>query len=591
MILNLFINDYYPSLSKNIKYDSNTIPIIMGGVAFNLNIPKKLDKILKMETDDIDLKIYTTEINDLDMQPAKLSKVLAYFKQIVLIICMYMKQIINPLVEFSNVIFKSQQSDAEVKSHSKVQSKTKKQSSKTRSKTHSKSSRKNHTSKLTNKAPSPSPPSNMPLIKARQMRFGVLKDVKLKLIIKKKVAINSNEYEVEHIDITYLSYDETYKLIMSKLDNPDILIKTKLIYDIEYIKPYKPPYSSSNITFSDTKVIYPSIKNPSYFAQYFMNTDKNLDKHPNKNPNKYMIASSIIPTFKNLISYGAKHMKVADIIETKQYRNYAPNARYISIKSLQIDIVFMLKFAELLINEDTESGVILVPVDCIFKYYKYMSKFIRLQCIKRFYSGTLGGFMEPAKKLWLFIETDLNKKTSPVSETNPLNIVYKKIISDFHQAFFIKKTMKAIFPEYDALRDIVNDYNYIVPFINKSVTISNTVSVNGNASNTVSVEMLSIGGGRKKKSVDMNMDNTMHNTHTKTHTKTILHESYPFDDIDLDNMNQYTIPKTIHIIKGKDTKALDITKDITKDIIIDKIHKMIKTEIQFLNKLSHSIRR
>ena len=105
ILLNLFINEYYPIVSKNIKEDKHTMSIVMGGVAFNMNIPEKL-KYLKVLTDDVDLKVYTTEINYMDKSPAKVARVLSVFRYIIIIICMFLKQIIPEVIEFSKNIFK-----------------------------------------------------------------------------------------------------------------------------------------------------------------------------------------------------------------------------------------------------------------------------------------------------------------------------------------------------------------------------------------------------------------------------------------------------------------------------------------------------
>jgi hypothetical protein len=113
--------------------------IIMGGVAFNMNIPPKM-KFLSLPTDDIDLKIYTTEINYLDKKPYKVAKVLSVFKYIVVIICMFLKQIIPALIEFSKNIF---QSEDKSYSKSKKSNLTKKSNLKSNKAQKSNKSRKN----------------------------------------------------------------------------------------------------------------------------------------------------------------------------------------------------------------------------------------------------------------------------------------------------------------------------------------------------------------------------------------------------------------------------------------------------------------
>ena len=98
IILDLFINEYYPLASRNIKTDNHTMAVIMGGTAYNMNIPNKMSKILYTPTDDIDMKIYTTDIN-------KMNNVLSMFKYIIVIICFYMSQCLTDIVEYGRNSF------------------------------------------------------------------------------------------------------------------------------------------------------------------------------------------------------------------------------------------------------------------------------------------------------------------------------------------------------------------------------------------------------------------------------------------------------------------------------------------------------
>ena len=60
--LHIFYIDYYPIISCNINIDKKTQTLIMGSIAYNMNVPKSL-YFYKERTDDIDIKIYTTNIN------------------------------------------------------------------------------------------------------------------------------------------------------------------------------------------------------------------------------------------------------------------------------------------------------------------------------------------------------------------------------------------------------------------------------------------------------------------------------------------------------------------------------------------------
>jgi hypothetical protein len=61
-------------------------------------------------------------------------------------------------------------------------------------------------------------------------------------------------------------------------------------------------------------------------------------------------------------------------------------------------------------------------------------------------------------------------------------------------------------------------------------------------------------------------------------SKIILHDNYSFEDVELDNKDT---------IKSKTYKT-NLTEN---KIILDKLHKMLKNEIQFLGKLSNSIKK
>ena len=107
IITNFFVNEYYPIISKNYHMDEHTKAILMGTIGFNMNIPQKLDKLLYTETDDIDLKIYTTKLHydKRKNKPENVKSVLSVFRYIVMTLFMYMKQIMYELIEFSKNIF------------------------------------------------------------------------------------------------------------------------------------------------------------------------------------------------------------------------------------------------------------------------------------------------------------------------------------------------------------------------------------------------------------------------------------------------------------------------------------------------------
>ena len=553
IILNLFIEEYYPLQSRNIKTDNKTMPVIMGGYAFNMNIPNKMNKMLFTETDDIDIKVYTTEINNFTNQSFKIEKVLSIFKYINILICFYIKQITKEIIDYSRVIFESSEP---FKKHTLKNNLSK---SKSKSKTKSKI--------IDNQYGGDYNVNRQNLIKLKQRRFGVLKSYKIKVIIKKG-------QEKEFFDITDLSYNDTYNLMMKKLIDPDILITTKISYSLKYINLIIPYSDKSRLTiiFSDTKIIYPNIHTPSFFSYYFMNNKTILDKNIK---------------YENLVK---QNINISDIINTKHCKN---NCRFISVKCLQVDIIYMLKFAELLEIEDLPNGIVLVPVESLYKYYKYMIKFIRVHIIKKFFNGTLANnkvFLDASKKLIRHVEYNLKKSTSQLGETIPINIIYKNIIREFHQAFFINKTM---FPEYDALNELVADYNSSVYYINRSCALFKSLDDEDKHSGE-SLESISIQIANKqieddilsKSKIIMNdsMNGGM-NKHNSKKSKIILHENCPFGDIELDNIDKDNKDNKIK------THKINKTNTIENKIIIDKLYKMLKNEIQFLSKLSNSIKK
>jgi len=546
IILELFIEEYYPLISRNIKTDKYNMVVIMGGSAYNMNIPIKMTKNLYTPTDDIDMKIYTTDINSISKNPEKLSHVLSLFKYLIIIICLYIKQILTEIVEYGRNAFEP--SEPYVK---KTIKKIYNQSIKFNSTKSDVKSKSHSTSKIYGQ--NGGEYKNQYLIKLKQRRFGVLKSFKFKIQFKKG-------HEKEIIDITDLSFEDCYKLIMSKLTDPDTMITTKINYSIKYINLII-PYNSNlkPITFSDTKIIYPNVQNPSFFSYYFMNKNKQLNTNI---------------TLDTLLK---QKINITDIINTKPCKN---NCHFISVKCLQVDVIFMLRFAELLMLEDLTKGVIVVPVESLYKYYKYMIKFIRLHIIKKFFNGTLANnieFINASRKLIKYIENNLKKETSIFGETLPINILYKNIINNFHQGFFIKKTM---LPEYNALTELIDDYHNTIYFIEKSCALFK--KLDDEQTNTgETIESISIQVADKHLFDDKLKDMNGGMPHSSKKTKIILHDNYSFEDTELDN----------HLlIKDNNTKTHKYSEK-ENQIIIDKIHRMLKNEINSLDKISHSIKK
>jgi hypothetical protein len=75
------------------------------------------------------------------------------------------------------------------------------------------------------------------------------------------------------------------------------------------------------------------------------------------------------------------------------------------------------------------------------------------------------------------------------------------------------------------------------------------------------------------------------NKHNSKKSKIILHENCPFGDIELDNIDKDNKDNRIK------THKINKTNTNENQIIIDKLYKMLKNEIQFLSKLSNSIKK
>lgn len=504
LLLDIFTHEYYPDISRNLHVDKNTSAIIMGGVAFNLNIPKKLTGLLKLDTDDIDLKVYTTEINPNNKdQPNKYHHTMSLFKFLSLVSCMYLKQILTYLIHLESIIFNTTQS-IKTKKNNKTIKKTLKQSN----------------------------------LSYKQKFFGILK--RFKVIVELK----TGEGEKTVNDITQIDYPEIGNIILPLINNPDILITTKAQYIINYSKLLKPLYKKNKLTFSDCKIIYAGVDYPSFYTYYLMNNPNNND---------------------NLDKLILSKLRLEDVLDSKLYYN---NCRYISVKSILIDTVLMLSYAEVLFHEKIDiikdniskgldiSHLILVKIGCLFKYYKYLIKYLRLHIIRKFYNNTLNkDFVESVKKLIRYTNIYLKRETSMV-ESDVKNIEFREIIKTFHKNFFINKTL--CMDEYKDLIEVVEYYDNVVKYLNKSRALFIELEKeSGTIDNQDSIMILlsktlveKVGGGK--------------NILLKSRP-IILHENYAYEDIDLDNnykleQNKKTIMKKINDLSENEIDVLDKVK-------------------------------
>jgi hypothetical protein len=525
IVIDLFGSEYYPIISKNIRIDEFNTTIIMGGVSYNMNIPNKMG-FLKLDTDDFDLKIYTTSINytnkDINKSEKEIpkqtqeqrkkmkenmeavNKVLSVFKFSVLVICMYLKQIFYLLNTFT---------------------KTDKEKDKEKDKDKDKE-------------------------KDKVDLQSVIKNYELQVQFKKKPK-NAKIFElIETIDITKLSYTELYSKIINSINNVDLLITNKITYEIK-------PGKTRNITFSDCKIVYSSIESPAFYSHYLESNELEVNK-----------------SLEQLINTRIPVSKIMDM------NSCSNNCRFMSIKSLLIDTVIMLSYADLLVYEKLESGgEILVPAGFIFKYYKYLAKFIRLLVIKKFNSGKLqGSFFESAKALWQYALTDVRRKAAQLKanldEYDKINITYKAFLNEFHQNLFHNRTI--LIKQYPILLEIAEEYERIVFFINRSRHLFrelNTISHND------TIESVAIQFAEKEMSKSKSLSTIVSNIMSKT----LSSGGSSGGGIDHNNKSGSRTGSRSIILTNDNHSYNDIEPHQIN--LGSKIRKLMKDEINFYSKL------
>jgi len=593
LINNLFINEYYPIVSKNYKLNTNTNAVIMGTTAYNLHIPDKLKKILYIDTDDIDLKIYTTELhynkNKHTVQNTK--NVISLFRYIIITIVFFMKQIIAEIMDFTNKIFIDENTEHKehkiqiksdiLKYNSKIQKKkyssknTKKNTKNkniikgitpmknTKAKQKNLKNLKHKKDKKYKKTQKGGDTNTLTLIKNYQKSYGFLNSIGILMQIKNNLADDSTQ---ENIDITNLSYDEIYNIVFTKINNIDLLITTKIKYKFKYSKLLVIPVTNPSLTFSDTKIYYPNMyENATFYAYYLLN-------------NKYN--EKLNTTLDKLYK---ENININNIIKLNSCGNHC---NYIGVKSLQIDLIIMLQYAEFMNTEDysDSNSKIIVPIGAIFKYINYFRKYIRLYIIIKFYNKTLNkDYVNISMKIIQYLKYKIINKTNIEPEITPLNIQFKTAINSFHQSFFIKEEM---YPEYDLLKDLIYDYNNIKKYINKSRLLFTDLYKTYEEENKLKdnkPSLLNI----LKLVIDENENDYGHGHSSSTSTltggrnKTHEHKKHKYDNniilYDDNNDDNY----------HDDNFNIDnITKDkLTKDKINDKIKDILDNEIKNMKKI------
>ena len=431
IIRNFFNNYHYPFISKFFDTDEKTMAVIMGTTAFTMNVPPKFKMLLKTKTDDIDLKLYTTLLHyDKSKQDKKNEKiVMRVFKYIVLVITMFMKQITYETMKFFKTMFE------ETKPNYKKSTKD----------THAnKTSFEEHTGGYTTHTSSPE------LLKHNKKYNGIVTRMNLILQIKNK---NEIENPKTDIDITSISYDELHSIIMEKINNIDLLITTKFKYYIKTTSTLQ-----KGLTFTDSQIKYPNLlENSTFYAYYLFNNKTILDK------------TKQIITLDKLYK---SNININEIIKVNHCGIYNNKCNYTALKALQVDLVLMLQYAEFINTERYDETInIIVPIGALFKYYKYLIKYLRLFIIIKYSNKPLNNdYNNIIYKFKNYIENTLNlaqlaKKTVSVPEYTIYNVEFKLKVNELHQNLFINQTLLT---EYEELREAVDEYNDIKHYINKS---------------------------------------------------------------------------------------------------------------------------
>lgn len=501
--LKLFHTDYFPIISRNIKIDENNTTIIMGGVAYNMNIPAKM-KYLLLDTDDVDIKIFTTGISYLKQDKYALAKVLSVLKFTILIICMYLKQFFNIINNF----------------HIK----------------HKSTKNKNPATETNNFL------SNYELI--------------LQLKLKKK---DAKTYSIiDTIDITKLTYSQLYNKIMDNVNDFNMLITNKIIY--------KMPNSSKlrTITFSDSNVVFAGLGTPAFFAQYLASTPLALNKPLEK-----------------LINMRIPVSKIMDI------KICANNCRFMSIQSLIMDTVIMMSYADLLTYEQLEDGgQVLVPAGFIYKYYKYLVKYIRLIAVRKFNANNLDNeFQNAAKSLWQYALNDIRKNSATMrfglDERDPIVITYKNYLNEFHQNLFHNRTFLST--NFPILMEIADEYHRLVFFVNKSRNLFRALN-ESSKTKTTNIENIVIQFAEQELSKYNN-----HSISNARDSKDSIAGGF------ISDVNKNKSKHIILTLDGDDDSDDDSNRDENMDYssnklnVISKIDKLIKDEVNIYSSIPKTL--
>jgi len=284
-----------------------------------------------------------------------------------------------------------------------------------------------------------------------------------------------------------------------------------------------------------------------------------------------------------------------------------------------MDTVIMMSYADLLGYEQLDDGGhILVPAGFIFKYYKYLVKYIRLIVVRKFNLNTLDkDFLDAAKLLWEYALNDLRKHAESVrfglDEHDPIILKYKNYLNEFHQNLFHNASFLS--SKFPILIEIADEYQRLVFFVNKSRNLFRTLNESSKTT-TTSIENIVIQFAKQELSKYSNSisksiskSRSRHKKHSKhlAHKSTISGGSITTNTTNTTNTTTTTTTTTNNSniqpqpykknIKNPIILTLDNGNNAEKDIVkhdsnvINNIDKLIKDEVNIYSTISKTLSR
>jgi hypothetical protein len=259
-----------------------------------------------------------------------------------------------------------------------------------------------------------------------------------------------------------------------------------------------------------------------------------------------------------------------------------------------MDTVIMMSYVDLLAYEQLDDGgQVLVPAGFIYKYYKYLVKYIRLIAIRKFISNNLDQeFLDAAKLLWQYALNDIRKKATSVrfglDERDPIVITYKNYLNEFHQNLFHNRSFLST--KFPILMEIADEYQRLVFSVNKSRNLFRVLNESSKPK-TTSIENIVIQFAEQELS-----------KYTKSVSKSSNHSisNSSSSSISGGSISDVNKNKSKTIILDLDDGDRDVGEDVGRDVdgngdkelgdnIINKISKLIKDEVNIYSSIPKTL--